>query len=233
MSVRDIHAGYGPVHVLRGVSLEVRRGSITALIGSNGAGKTTLLRTLAGLQEPERGDICLDGQDLVGWPSSRRVDWGLALVPEGRFIFPDFTVEENLRIGAYAPRARSSAPARMKEVYDLFPRLRERRRQKGGSLSGGEQQMLALGRGLMSCPRLLLLDEPTLGLAPLLTKHLFGLVPVIRQSGVTILLAEQDVHSTLSLADYAYVLENGSLVLEGPGRSLLEEEKVKRAYLGL
>jgi branched-chain amino acid transport system ATP-binding protein len=170
---------------------------------------------------------------MVGWPSNRRVDEGVVLVPEGRYIFPDFTVEENLRLGAYAPHARAAAAGRLKEVYDLFPRLHERRTQKGGSLSGGEQQMLALGRGLMSRPRLLLLDEPTLGLAPLLVRHLFEIVPVIRQAGVTVLLAEQDVHSTLSLADYAYVLENGQLVLEGTGRALLDDAKVKQAYLGL
>jgi len=233
LSVRELHAGYGSVPVLRGVSLDVRPGSITALVGANGAGKTTLLRTVAGLQPSGSGGIYLDGRDMASWPSSRRVEEGVTLVPEGRSIFPDFSVEENLRIGAYAPRARAAAAGRLKEVYDLFPRLHERRHQKGGSLSGGEQQMLALGRGLMSRPRLLLLDEPSLGLAPLLARHLFEIVPAIRDAGVTVLLSEQDVHRTLSLAEYAYVLENGRLVLEGPGRALLDDAQVKRAYLAL
>ena len=233
LSARDLRAGYGSVPVLRGVSLDVAPGSITALVGGNGAGKTTLLRALAGLIPSDGGSICLEGRDVSRWPSSRRVEAGVALVPEGRLIFPDFTVEENLRVGAYAPRARRDAHRRLEEVYGLFPRLRERRRQKGGSLSGGEQQMLALGRGLMAGPRLLLLDEPTLGLAPLLCRHLFEVVGAIRWTGVTVLLAEQDVRTTLGMADYAYVLENGERVLDGTGPSLLEDGKVKQAYLGL
>ncbi|MBI5446115.1 MAG: ABC transporter ATP-binding protein [Deltaproteobacteria bacterium] len=233
LSVRELHAGYGSVPVLRGVSLDVRPGSVTALVGANGAGKTTLLRTVAGLQQVARGELRLEGREMAGWSSSRRVEAGVVLVPEGRWIFPDFTVEENLKVGAYASRARAAAADRLKEVYDLFPRLRERRKQKGGSLSGGEQQMLALGRGLMSCPRLLLLDEPTLGLAPLLARHLFETIGVIRDGGVTVLLSEQDVRSTLSLADYAYVLENGRLALEGPGPALLDDAQVRQAYLAV
>lgn len=237
LSIANLHSGYGVVPVLKDVSLNVAAGSITALVGSNGAGKTTLMRCIAGLLAPWEGSTSYAGEQIDAWPTHRRVAEGIALVPEGRKIFPDFTVEQNLRIGGFAcggrGRLEGEMAERLERVYGLFPRLRERRRQLGDTLSGGEQQMVALGRGLMSSPRLLLLDEPTLGLAPLLARSLFDNFVQIRETGVTIFLAEQDVRSTLAVADHAYVLETGRLVLDGPGQVLLDDGKVKQAYLGL
>ena len=232
LAVERVTVGYGRVRVVRDLSLAVATGSITALVGSNGAGKTTLLRTVAGLMQPEAGAVRLDGTDLVGTRCHERVERGIVLVPEGRLVFPLFTVEENLRIGAFAPHARAAAAEHTEEMYALFPRLRERRRQLAGTLSGGEQQMLAIARGLMSRPRLLLLDEPTLGLAPLAAAAIFKLVERLRASGLTIMLAEQDVRRTLDVADHAYVLENGHCALAGPARALLADPKVKASYLG-
>ncbi len=233
LEVEDVHGGYGAVRVLHGVSLTVLRGSITALIGGNGAGKTTLMNTLAGALPATSGRIVFAGVELGAMATNQRVDRGLVLVPEGRLIFPRLTVEENLRLGAVAPRARGGHAERREEVFRLFPRLRERRRQHGGTLSGGEQQMLALGRGLMAGPDLLLLDEPTLGLAPIVAKSLFDTILQLREQGLTILLAEQDVARTLRIAHRAYVLENGRIALAGTGADLLRDPKVREAYLGL
>ncbi|HEX7007073.1 MAG TPA: ABC transporter ATP-binding protein [Alphaproteobacteria bacterium] len=232
LSVEAVTVGYGRVRVVRDLSLEVAPGSITALVGSNGAGKTTLLRAVAGLLQPEQGAIRVDGVDVVGTRCHQRVERGVVLVPEGRLVFPLFTVEENLKIGAFAPHARGAAAEQTEAMFELFPRLKERRRQFAGTLSGGEQQMLAIARGLMSRPRLLLLDEPTLGLAPLVAKAIFDLVVRLRESGLTVMLAEQDVRRTLGVADHAYVLENGRCALEGPARALLADPKVKASYLG-
>jgi branched-chain amino acid transport system ATP-binding protein len=233
LDVSDLDAGYGPVQVLKRVRLSVRESSITAMIGSNGAGKTTTMRTLAGLLTPSNGRITFAGEDLTSTPTNGRVARGLTLVPEGRLVFPDFTVEETLRIGAYSPRAHAGADARAAEMYQLFPRLRERRNVRAGSLSGGEQQMLAIARGLMSAPRLLLLDEPSLGLAPSIAEMLFEIIVDIRRRGITVCLVEQDVHSTLEISDYAYVLEDGQIVTEGPARELLSSPRVRESYLGL
>jgi branched-chain amino acid transport system ATP-binding protein len=232
LAVDKATVGYGHVRVVRDLSLSVAPGSVTALVGSNGAGKTTLLRAIAGILRPEAGAVRLDGADLTGTRCHERVERGIVLVPEGRLVFPVFTVEENLRVGAYAPHARGAAAERAEEMYGLFPRLKERRRQLAGTLSGGEQQMLAIARGLMSRPRLLLLDEPTLGLAPLVAASIFKLVERLRETGLTIMLAEQDVRRTLAVADHAYVLENGRCALDGPARALLADPKVKASYLG-
>ena len=233
LDVSDLDAGYGPVQVLKRVRLSVRENSITAMIGSNGAGKTTTMRTLAGLLAPSNGRIVFAGEDITFMPTNGRVANGLTLVPEGRLVFPDFTVEETLRIGAYSPRAHVGADARSAEMYQLFPRLRERRNVRAGSLSGGEQQMLAIARGLMSAPRLLLLDEPSLGLAPSIAEMLFEIIVEIRRRGITVCLVEQDVHSTLEISDYAYVLEDGQIVAEGPAPELLSSPRVRESYLGL
>jgi branched-chain amino acid transport system ATP-binding protein len=233
LDVSDLDAGYGPVQVLKRLRLSVRENSITAMIGSNGAGKTTTMRTLAGLLAPSNGRITLAGEDITFAPTNGRVARGLTLVPEGRLVFPDFTVEETLQIGAYSPRAHVGAAARSAEMYELFPRLRERRSVRAGSLSGGEQQMLAIARGLMSAPRLLLLDEPSLGLAPSIAEMLFEIIVEIRRRGITVCLVEQDVHSTLEISDYAYVLEDGKIAAEGPARELLSSPRVRESYLGL
>ena len=233
LEIAAVTAGYGEVRVLDAVSLDIARGSITALVGSNGAGKTTLMRTVAGLLPATAGSIVLDGADLARVAPHERVERGLSLVPEGRLIFPTFSVEENLRIGAITPHARPRLAARSEEMYALFPILEQRRRQPGGTLSGGEQQMLAIARGLMSCPRLLLLDEPSLGLAPAVAQSLFEMIVRIRVTGVTVFIVEQDIRSTLEIADSAYVLENGRIAMSGPAAELLEDPQVKQAYLGL
>ena len=233
LEIADLSAGYGEVRVLDAVSLDVARDSITALVGSNGAGKTTLMRTVAGLLPAAEGGILFDGTDLAGSAPHERVDRGLLLVPEGRLIFPAFSVEENLRIGATASHARPRLAARIEEMYGLFPILKQRRRQQGGTLSGGEQQMLAIARGLMSCPRLLLLDEPSLGLAPAVAQSLFETIVRIRSTGVTVFVVEQDIRSTLEIADSAYVLENGRIVMADTAAELLQDPQVRQAYLGL
>jgi branched-chain amino acid transport system ATP-binding protein len=225
LEVRDLCAGYGDVAVLHDVNFAAADGAITALIGSNGSGKTTAMRTLAGLLPARSGQIFLAGRDLTATRPSERVEAGLALVPEGRLVFPEFTVEETLRVGAYCTRARAGAADRMARMYSLFPRLRERRRSLAGALSGGEQQMLAIARGLMSAPRLLLLDEPSLGLAPAIIEQLFPTIVAIARSGVAVV--EQDVQLSLEVADYAYMLDNGANVLEGLARELLSSERVK------
>ncbi len=233
LELGGIDAGYGEVRVVHGVSLAVAPGSVTALIGSNGAGKTTLMRAIAGLLPADGGSLRFDGHDLGRLPADRRVAAGLALVPEGRLIFPELSVEENLRIGGHVARARAGRSARIMEMYALFPQLGERRDQAGETLSGGEQQMLAIARGLMSQPKLLLLDEPSLGLAPIMARLLFDTIVRIRAAGVTIFIVEQDVRSTLAIADRAYVLENGRIVRQGDGAGLLHDPAVREAYLGL
>ena len=231
LETRELSAGYGQIRALREVSLEVVEGSVTALVGSQGAGKTTLMRALSGLLRHDRGRILFDGRDVGGLPPDRRVALGISLVPEGRLIFPDFTVEQNLRIGGFS--ARDKTDSNLESMFALFPRLRERRAQRGETLSGGEQQMLALARGLMSEPRLLLLDEPSLGLAPAVARLLFDTVALIRERGVTVLIVEQDIRSTLEIADRAYVMENGRIVMNGEASDLLADDSVRRAYLGM
>ena len=233
LSIENLAASYGAVTVLRGVSLAVPEGSITALVGANGAGKTTLMRVLAGLLDPSEGRLNFAGTDITSLPSHKRVEGGLVLVPEGRLVFPHLSVAENLRLGAWAPHARSHATEGAARIEALFPRLAERRDQHAGSLSGGEQQMLALGRGLMARPRLLLLDEPTLGLAPQMARTIFDTVTRLRDGGLTILLAEQDVRTTLAIADHAYVLENGHIKKQGAAAALRDDPEIRAAYLGL
>jgi branched-chain amino acid transport system ATP-binding protein len=233
LKVRNLCAGYGEVAVLDGVSFEVADAAITALIGSNGAGKSTTMLAAAGLLPVRAGQIEFAGRDLTRSSPSERVEAGLALVPEGRLVFPEFTVEETLRIGAYCVRARAGRAERIEQMYSLFPQLFERRRTPAGALSGGEQQMLAVARALMSSPRLLLLDEPSLGLAPAVVTHLFEAIVAIAKGGVAVCLVEQDVHLSLEVAEYAYVLENGTIRAEGPARELLESDQVKSSYLGL
>ena len=231
LETRELSAGYGQIRALREVSLEVVEGSVTALVGSQGAGKTTLMRALSGLLRHDRGRILFDRRDVGGLPPDRRVALGISLVPEGRLIFPDFTVEQNLRIGGFSARDRTDV--NLDGMFALFPRLRERRAQRGETLSGGEQQMLALARGLMSEPRLLLLDEPSLGLAPAVARLLFDTVALVRERGVTVLIVEQDIRSTLEIADRAYVMENGRIVMNGEASDLLADDSVRRAYLGM
>jgi branched-chain amino acid transport system ATP-binding protein len=233
LEVRGLTAGYGEITILRDVTLAVADKSVTALVGSNGAGKTTLMRTLAGLLPVAKGALAMDGADITAATARARVERGLALVPEGRLVFPDLSVEEHLVVGATVPRAKPHARETKAAMYDLFPRLAERRQQAGGTLSGGEQQMLAIARALMARPRFLLLDEPSLGLAPKAAAALFDTVRAIRATGVTIFIVEQDVQSTLELADRAYVMETGKIVQEGTGRELLASPTVRQAYLGL
>ncbi len=233
LEVVGLAGGYGPVEVLHGVDFTVPAGRITALVGGNGAGKTTAMRMLAGLLPPAAGSISYRGETVEGWTSAQRVAAGIVLVPEGRLVFPDMTVEENLRLGAINRQARPHTAEGLESVYDRFPRLAERRRQAAGTLSGGEQQMLALGRGLMSRPQVLLLDEPSLGLAPVMVDLIFEVIDALAGAGITILLCEQNVGLTLELAERAFVLENGVIALSGPGPELLDNEAVRRAYLGL
>jgi branched-chain amino acid transport system ATP-binding protein len=233
LDINGLHAGYGAVRVLHGLSLNVAPKSITALLGSNGAGKTTLMRAICGLIPTEAGDIRYDGRRMNDMSADRRVAQGISLVPEGRMIFPEFTVEENLRVGAVGPRVRADVPRLMDRMFGLFPRLAERRRQLGHTLSGGEQQMLAIARGLMAEPRLLLLDEPSLGLAPLVVSQVFDAIERIRKDGLTVMVVEQNVRRTLSIADFAYVIEHGALAMSGPAKDVADNDGVKRAYLGL
>ena len=231
LEVRDLHAGYGRVEVLRGVSFTVGQGEIVVLIGPNGAGKTTTLKAVAGLLAARQGSIRFQGREVAGTPANRLVRAGIALIPEGRMVFPDQTVRDNLLLGAYGRRG-DGIEADMERHFARFPILRERQRQLAGTLSGGEQQMLAIARGLMARPRLLLLDEPSLGLAPRLVREVFAVLPRLRDEGVTLLLVEQMAALALEIADRAYVLERGQIVLEGAGGDLLRDPAVARAYLG-
>jgi branched-chain amino acid transport system ATP-binding protein len=226
-------AGYGEIEILHDLTIEVQPGSITALLGSNGAGKTTTMRCICGLLPLARGSLEFSGAGIAALPACRRVELGISLVPEGRMVFPDFSVEENLQIGAFIPRVRAQRARLYETMYGLFPVLKERRRQAAGTLSGGEQQMLALARSLMSEPRLILLDEPSLGLAPRVVSQLFKTVQAIRDSGVTVLIVEQNMHRTLEIADYAFVLENGRLAMQGGAGDVKSDPHVRQAYLGL
>tara|TARA_B110000003_G_scaffold272401_1_gene308212 strand:- start:5004 stop:5717 length:714 start_codon:yes stop_codon:yes gene_type:complete len=232
LEVLDLMAGYGDVGVLHGVNLKLEEGKVSAVLGANGAGKTTLFRTIAGIMPSTSGHIRYCGQNIDALASHHRVAGGLVLVPEGRLVFPDLTVEENLRLGAINVRAREHLSDTLRSVYITFPRLKERKAQDAGTLSGGEQQMLALGRGLMALPKVLLLDEPTLGLAPGVAKQIFGIIPELLEFGLSILIAEQDVHATLQKSDQAYVLENGVVGIEGTGSDLLKSPQVIEAFLG-
>jgi len=232
LELQGLKAGYGRVEVLRGVDLHVNAGEIVALLGSNGAGKSTLNNTVSGLVRATTGRVMFDGSDLTNCPSRQVVQAGLIQVPEGRRIFPNLTVRENLELGAFR-RARERRSTNLDKVYTIFPRLKERVAQLAGTMSGGEQQMLAIGRGLMAEPKLLILDEPSLGLSPLLVEELFGLIRRLHREGLTVLLVEQNVGQSLEIADRAYVMENGSIRFSGPPAELLASADLKRAYLGL
>jgi len=234
LKVRNLEAGYGKLRVLRRVSLHVAAGEIVTLIGANGAGKTTLLNTIAGLLPPRDGQILLDGTDITTATAQQIVRAGCSLVPEGRQVFAPLTVEENLILGAHVRRKREGkkALAELEHVYELFPVLRERRKHLAGTLSGGEQQMLAMGRALMARPRLIMLDEPSTGLAPLIVKTIFEIISRLRDEGNTVLLVEQNARAALHIADRGYVLETGKIILQGPAEDLLANQDVQRAYLG-
>ena len=233
LELEGVNAFYGRIQALRQVTLEVEKGEIVALIGSNGAGKTTTLRTISGLMHPNAGTITFDGQEITRTRPSRIVELGISQSPEGRRLFPRMTVVDNLFMGAYSRNDRAGIASDMERVFQLFPRLKERRAQIAGTLSGGEQQMLAMGRSLMARPKVLMLDEPSLGLAPILVDTIFGIVRDINAQGTTVLLVEQNARRALEVANRGYVLETGVIVEEGTGQALLESEEVQKAYLGM
>ena len=232
LEIQDLHVHFGVIHALKGISLTVNDGEIVTLIGANGAGKTTTLRTISGLKKPTSGKILLDGKDISHTTPRERVKLGMSQVPEGRRVFADMTVLENLELGAYLRRDRVGIKQDLEMVYDRFPRLADRRKQTAGTLSGGEQQMLAMGRALMSRPKILFLDEPSMGLAPLLVQEIFDIIKSINQTGTTILLVEQNASMALQIANRAYVMETGSIVLSGTGEELSQSDDIKKAYLG-
>ena len=233
LEVNDIHTYYGNIHALKGISLTVEKGEIVTLIGSNGAGKTTTLRSICGLQKPRQGNILLEGEDISPFKAFQIVSKGVAMVPEGRGIFARLTVAENLDLGAYIRRDRAAIQKDLERVYTIFPRLKEREHQVSGTLSGGEQQMLATGRALMARPRLLLMDEPSMGLAPVLVEAIFDVIKVINQEGTTILLVEQNALMALSIAHRGYVIQTGQIVLQDTASNLKSNEMVRKAYLGM
>ena len=231
LKVEDLHVYYGSIHAIKGVSFEVNEGEIVTLIGANGAGKSTTLNTVAGLMKPRSGAITFEGQQVAGMPASKIVPQGMALCPEGRRVFQQMTVRENLEMGGYT-RPAGEIGASLDNVFERFPRLKERHRQVAGTLSGGEQQMLAMGRALMSKPRLLMLDEPSMGLAPLLVEQIFDIIGELNRAGTTILLVEQNAQMALSIANRAYVLETGNIVKSGDAHLLMNDDDVRKAYLG-
>ncbi|MGQ9909379.1 MAG: ABC transporter ATP-binding protein [Candidatus Flexifilum sp.] len=228
----ELHTYYGHIHALKGITVEVNKGEIVTLVGANGAGKSTTLRTISGMIKPKRGSILLNGTSIAGMPAHQIAAAGVGHVPEGRRIFPQLTVLENLEVGAWNVRSRSDIQTRMDEVFELFPRLYERKLQKGGTLSGGEQQMLAIGRALMADPNVLLLDEPSMGLAPVLVETIFEIIVRINQQGKTILLVEQNALMALEIAHRGYVLQTGQIVLQDSAKNLMANEAVRKAYLG-
>lgn len=232
LTVRDLDIYYGGIHAVRDIAFEVPRGKIVTLVGANGAGKSSTLRAISGLVRPKRGSIVMDGEEISGKLANRIVEAGVIMSPEGRRVFADFSVEENLLMGAYSRKDSDQAiAADLEAMYALFPRLRERRKQRAVSLSGGEQQMLALGRAMMARPKVLMLDEPSLGLAPLVCESIFSTIKTINEEGVTILLVEQNAKRALELSHYAYVMETGRITLSGEGRQLLDDPRVQAAYL--
>jgi branched-chain amino acid transport system ATP-binding protein len=233
LSIKDLDVSYGAIHAIHGVSLEVHDGEIVSLIGANGAGKTTILHTITGLKAAKSGTITYGELDLRATDASKLIRYGISHVPEGRHIFPDMTVLENLEMGAYSKRSsKNDLEKKLKIVFERFPRLKERCKQLAGTLSGGEQQMLAMGRALMGDPKILLLDEPSMGLSPILVKEIFSIIRYCHEIGITILLVEQNAKMALSIADRAYVLETGNITISGNARELLEDDRVRKAYLG-
>lgn len=233
LNVKDLHAGYSAIEVLQGVSLEVNEGEIVALLGGNGAGKTTTINTISGAVRQKAGNITFDGVDISDMPPYKRPSLGIVQVPEGRKLFPAMTVMDNLLVGSYLPDCRSKRKENLEWCFELFPRLYERREQMAGSMSGGEQQMCAIARGLMQCPKLLMLDEPSLGLAPVIVEDVFKVLEKVNQQGVTILLVEQNVNVALEIAHRGYVIETGMNVLSGTAKELAENDMVRKAYLGI
>ena len=232
LEIKDLEVNYGVIKAIKGVSFDVNEGEIIALIGANGAGKTTILHTITGLIQAKKGSIVFDGKELTKTPPHKIVSMGMAHVPEGRRIFQQLSVLENLKLGAYTRKDKSEIASTLKMVYERFPRLEERKNQVAGTLSGGEQQMLAMGRALMSKPRCILMDEPSMGLSPLLVSEIFDIIKVINESGTTVLLVEQNAKMALSIAVRAYVLETGNITLSGDAKDLINDESVKKAYLG-
>ncbi|MBC8556626.1 ABC transporter ATP-binding protein [Jutongia hominis] len=232
LEVKDLEVYYGMIQAIKGISFEVNQGEVIALIGANGAGKTTTLHTITGLLSPKKGSVLFEGQDITKVPAHKIVSMGMAHVPEGRRVFSQLSVYENLKLGAYTRKDRSNIDKELQSIYERFPRLAERKNQLAGTLSGGEQQMLAMGRALMSKPSIVLMDEPSMGLSPILVNEIFDIIESISKSGTTVLLVEQNAKKALSIADRAYVLETGKVVLEGNAKDLLENDSIKKAYLG-
>ena len=232
LEVKDLEVYYGVIQAIKGVSFHVDQGEVIALIGANGAGKTTILHTVTGLLAPKKGSVYFEGKEITKMPAHKIVSLGMAHVPEGRRVFAELSVYENLKMGAYTRKDRSEIAATLEKVYERFPRLKERRNQMAGTLSGGEQQMLAMGRALMSKPKIILMDEPSMGLSPILVNEIFDIIQEVSNSGTTVLLVEQNAKKALSIADRAYVLETGKISIEGKAKDLLEDDSIKKAYLG-
>ena len=232
LTIKDLEVYYGVIQAIKGVSFEVNQGEVIALIGANGAGKTTILHTITGLISPKKGSVLFEGNELTKMPAHKIVSLGMAHVPEGRRVFADLSVYENLRMGAYTRKDKGEIEATLEKVYDRFPRLKERRNQMAGTLSGGEPQMLAMGRALMSKPKILLMDEPSMGLSPIMVNEIFSIIQEVSDSGTTVLLVEQNAKKALAIADRGYVLETGKIVLEGKASDLLNDDSIKKAYLG-
>ena len=232
LEVKDLEVYYGVIQAIKGVSFQVNQGEVIALIGANGAGKTTILHTVTGLLSPKRGSVVFEGKEITKVPAHKIVSMGMAHVPEGRRVFAELSVYENLKMGAYTRKDKKEIEERLATVYKRFPRLEERKNQMAGTLSGGEQQMLAMGRALMSKPKIILMDEPSMGLSPIMVNEIFDIIRAVSESGTTVLLVEQNAKKALSIADRAYVLETGNIVLEGKAEDLLENDSIKKAYLG-
>ena len=232
LEVRDLQVYYGMIHAIKGISFDVNQGEVIALIGANGAGKTTTLHTITGLLAPKSGSVLFEGKDITKVPAHKIVSMGMAHVPEGRRVFAELSVYENLKMGAYTRKDKKEIEESLANVYKRFPRLEERKNQMAGTLSGGEQQMLAMGRALMSKPKIILMDEPSMGLSPIFVNEIFDIIKAVSASGTTVLLVEQNAKKALSIADRAYVLETGKIILEGDAKVLMNDERVKKAYLG-
>ena len=232
LEVRDLQVYYGMIHAIKGISFDVNQGEVIALIGANGAGKTTTLHTITGLLAPKSGSVLFEGKDITKVPAHKIVSMGMAHVPEGRRVFAELSVYENLKMGAYTRKDKKEIEESLANVYKRFPRLEERKNQMAGTLSGGEQQMLAMGRALMSKPKIILMDEPSMGLSPIFVNELFDIIRAVSESGTTVLLVEQNAKKALSISDRAYVLETGTITMSGKAKDLLEDEAVKKAYLG-
>lgn len=232
LEIKDLEVYYGVIQAIKGISFEVNKGEVIALIGANGAGKTTILHTITGLLSPKKGSVMYEGTDITKTPAHKIVSLGMAHVPEGRRVFADLSVYENLKMGAYTRKDKNEVEETLERVYERFPRLKERKNQMAGTLSGGEQQMLAMGRALMSKPKIILMDEPSMGLSPILVNEIFDIIQEVSKSGTTVLLVEQNAKKALSIADRAYVLETGKIVLEGRAEDLLNDDSIKKAYLG-